>query len=157
MSLKERPNKLPLPPIFMAIFLIGSYVLHRTIPIGWEPEKVTSFMQGSGGFLIVIALAIEFWTIATLRRHKTTVHPTKAASQLAQDGPFALSRNPIYLANVLICIGASFVIGSRWYLLAAAVMFVLLSELVIKGEEKHLQAQFPEAWDAYKDKVRRWL
>lgn len=141
----------------MAGFLIGSYLLHIFLPIGWQAEKVTPFMRGSGGFLIFIALAIIFWTASTLKRHKTTIHPTKAASQLAVDGPFAISRNPIYLGNILICIGLGFVVGSRWYLLAAAIMFVLLSELVIKREEQHLEANFPQAWETYKNKVRRWL
>jgi len=114
-------------------------------------------MRGSGGFLIFIALTVIFWTASTLKRHKTTIHPTKAASQLAVDGPFAISRNPIYVGNILICLGMGFLIGSRWYLFAAAIMFVLLSELVIKREEKHLEVNFPQAWETYKNKVRRWL
>ncbi|MFD0917657.1 methyltransferase family protein [Pseudahrensia aquimaris] len=132
-------------------------MLHQFLPIGWEPERVTPLMTNGGWLIIAIALGLDVWTFLTLRRHRTTIMPHKAASQLAVDGPFAVSRNPIYLGNVLLCLGIGFVIGSRWFLLMAALLFVLLSELAIKREEAHLEANFPEEWKAYAAKVRRWI
>ena len=41
-------------------------------------------------------------------------------------GPFAHSRNPIYLANVMLTVGFGFALGSRWFLLGAVVLFFLL-------------------------------
>ena len=68
--------------------------------------------------------------------------PHKAASQLMMSGPFAHSRNPIYLANVMLVTGFGFALGSRWYLFGAVVLFFLLSELAIKREETAFGSQF---------------
>ena len=154
---KDRPNKLPLPPMLLAACLFAAWGLDTFLPIGWEQDQVGTFMRATGVLLIVVALAIDVWAFQTLRRNKTTILPNKAASQLAVDGPFAHSRNPIYLGNVALCLGVGFLIGSRWFVLMAAVLFVLLSELAIKREEAHLAANFSEEWESYKSKVRRWI
>ena len=114
-------------------------------------------MRGTGWMLVVLALALDVWTFRTLKRHNTTILPNKAASQLAIDGPFAHSRNPIYLGNVMLCLGVGFILGSRWFVFLSIALFVMLSELAIKREEKHLEAKFPEEWKAYKARVRRWI
>ena len=137
--------------------LAVAWILDRFLPIGWEPEKVGNLMRGTGWMLVVIALALDLWTFRTLKRHNTTILPNKAASQLAVDGPFAHSRNPIYLGNVMLCLGIGFILGSRWFVFLSVALFVMLSELAIKREEKHLEAKFPEEWKAYKARVRRWI
>ena len=157
MNTSERPNRFPLPPLLLLATIVAGFVLHTFLPIGWEPEQVTDLMRYGGWALVGIALFLDIWALATLRRHKTTVLPNKAASQLAVDGPFALSRNPIYLGNVLICAGLAYIIGSRWFLFLAILLFFLLSELAVKREEKHLEENFPEEWKAYSQKVRRWI
>jgi len=156
-NLKERPNTFPIPPVLLVLTIIGGYLLHSYLPIGWEPEDVPSFMRYGGWLLVAIALWIDIWTFQTLRRHNTTILPNKAASQLAVDGPFKLSRNPIYMGNIIIVLGIGFILGSRWYLLLAALLYFLLSELAIKREEKHLEANFPQAWEEYSKSVRRWI
>ena len=156
-SFEERPNRLPLPPMLLVGTLIAGYLLHRYLPIGWPPEDVTNFMRYGGGFLVAVALGLDVWTFRTLKRHNTTILPNKAASQLAVDGPFKASRNPIYLGNIVIVLGVGFIIGSRWFLFLAALLYVLLSELAIKREEQHLAAKFPKEWKAYSEKVRRWI
>ena len=157
MSIKDRPNRLPLPPMLLVGTLAVAWILDRFLPIGWEPEKVGNLMRGTGWMLVVIALALDLWTFRTLKRHNTTILPNKAASQLAVDGPFAHSRNPIYLGNVMLCLGIGFILGSRWFVFLSVALFVMLSELAIKREEKHLEAKFPEEWKAYKARVRRWI
>lgn len=151
------PNRLPLPPLLLVGCVGLGYILHHVLPLGWEPDQVGQIMRGTGWVLIGLAIALDIWAIRTLGRHKTTVMPHKAASQLAVDGPFAHSRNPIYLGNVLICLGLGFVMGSRWLVLMAAVLFMLLSRLAVAREEKHLAEKFPEEWKAYSGKVRRWI
>jgi len=156
-SRKQRPNTLPLPPMLLVATLIGGYLLHSYLPIGWPPEDVTNTMRYGGYLLVAIALLLDVWTFQTLRRNNTTILPNKAASQLATDGPFRVSRNPIYLGNVIITLGVGFILGSRWFLLLAALLYVLLSNLAIKREEEHLEANFPEQWAEYSSKVRRWI
>ena len=153
----DRPNRLPLPPLLLVGCVALGLLLHHSLPLGWEPDQVGPLMRWTGGLLIVVALALDVWALRTLQRNNTTIMPNKAASQLAVDGPFAVSRNPIYLGNVMICLGIGFAMGSRWLVLMAALLFVLLSQLAVKREEEHLAAKFPDAWKAYSAKVRRWI
>lgn len=156
-SIKESPNRYPLPPILTLGMLALCYVLDKIAPIGWAVEDVSAFMRSAGGILIAIAVVLDVWTLLTFRKHGANFMPNKAATKLLTGGPFSFSRNPIYLANVLIVAGFGLALGSRWFLFGAVVLFFLLSELVIKREEKHLEANFPQAWADYSQLVRRWI
>ena len=156
-SMKESPNKYPLPPLMTVGMLILCYLLDTFLPLGWEPAQVTNFMRSAGVLLIVVALALDVWAFLTFRKHQANMMPHKPATHLLTTGPFAHSRNPIYLANVLLVAGFGFALGSRWFLFGAVALFFLLSELVIKREEKHLEENFPQAWANYKNLVRRWI
>ncbi len=157
MTPADRPNRFPLPPLMLVGTIALAWLLDRFLPLGWEADDVTNLMRGTGWALVGLAVLLDIWTIATLWRHETTVMPHKAASQLAVSGPFAFSRNPIYLGNVMIVFGLGFALGSRWFVLLSAVLFLLLQEFAIKREEAHLEANFPEAWARYKASVRRWV
>ncbi|MEP1208747.1 MAG: isoprenylcysteine carboxylmethyltransferase family protein [Rhizobiaceae bacterium] len=156
-SLKESPNKYPLPPILTFGMLVLCLLLDTYMPLGWEPEQVTNLMRGAGILLIVVSLGLMFWTFRTFRKFSANMMPNRPASQLLTTGPFAHSRNPIYLGDVLLVAGFGFLLGSRWFLFGAVVLFFLLGEMVIKREEKHLEANFPEAWADYSKLVRRWI
>ena len=156
-SIKESPNKYPLPPLLTLGMLVVCFVLDRLVPLGWPPEQVSFFMRSAGAALIVLALALVVWAFVVFRKHGANIIPNKAATLLLTTGPFAFSRNPIYLGDVLLVAGCGFLLGSRWYLVGAVVLFFLLAELVIKREEQHLEANFPQAWSDYKKLVRRWV
>lgn len=156
-DLKESPNKYPLPPILTIGMVVVCLALDTFLPLGWEPDQVTNLMRGAGFLLVITALALDIWALLTFRKFKANMAPHKAATQLLTTGPFAHSRNPIYLANVLLVAGFGFALGSRWFIFGAVVLFFLLGELAIKREEKHLEANFPQAWPDYKNLVRRWI
>jgi len=86
-DIKDRPNKYPLPPLLTLATLIACYFLDRFLPIGWEAEKVTPFMNGAGYLAIFIALMIDVWALVTFRRNNANMMPHKAASQLLVSGP----------------------------------------------------------------------
>ena len=154
---KDSPNKYPLPPLLTLGMLGLCALLDRFLPLGWEPEQVTQFMRGTGMMIIVLAVMLDIWTFLTFKKHGANILPNRAASSLIASGPFAHSRNPIYLANVMLVAGFGFALGSRWFLLGGAVLFFLLGELAIKREEKHMAANFPLEWEAYSLRVRRWI
>ena len=91
------------------------------------------------------------------KKHRTNIRPDRPAETLVSSGPFAFSRNPIYVGNVAIIFGLSMTKGSLWYLLLAPVVFLLIQELAIKREEAHIAARFGEQWTHYAATVRRWL
>lgn len=70
---------------------------------------------------------------------------------LATSGPYAYTRNPLYLGSLLIGIGFSVAARSWWIAIALAVMFFAIYMPVISGEEKFLREKFPE----FEDYARR--
>jgi protein-S-isoprenylcysteine O-methyltransferase Ste14 len=63
---------------------------------------------------------------------------------LATTGPYAYTRNPLYLGSVLMALG--FVIAARnwWIGLAALAMFLIIYIPVIKAEEVYLRGVFSD-------------
>jgi protein-S-isoprenylcysteine O-methyltransferase Ste14 len=75
---------------------------------------------------------------------------------LATTGPYAYTRNPLYLGSILIALG--FVLAARnwWIGLAALAMFTFIYLPVIRNEEAYLRSAFPE-YDSYAGSVPRLL
>ncbi len=67
---------------------------------------------------------------------------------LATGGPYAHSRNPLYVGSLLMALGAAAASASLWVVLAVAVYFVAFYPSVMREEASFLSAKFPEyeAW-----------
>ena len=102
-------------------------------------------------------LLLDVWAFRTLRRHRTTILPHAGASALVTEGPFGLSRNPIYVGNLLLIVGVGLAAGRPWFVLLSPALALALRELAIVREERHLAARFGAAWRAYAARVRRWV
>ncbi len=152
------PNKWPLPPLLTVGMILLCVLLNRLVPNTWsgsgDPGGALFYL---GIALVMAGLTLDIWAFTTFRRHRANIRPDRAATALIMDGPFAFSRNPIYLANVLLIAGIGFAIDNRWMLLGGAVLYILLQELAIKREEKHMEAQFGAQWLDYTKAVRRWV
>ncbi len=77
-------------------------------------------------------------------------------AELAVTGPYAYTRNPLYLGSILIALG--FILAARnwWIGLGAAAMFAFIYLPVIRNEEAYLRSAFP-AYTAYSSSVPRLL
>ena len=75
---------------------------------------------------------------------------------LATSGPYAYTRNPLYLGSLLIGVGFAVAARSWWVGVALVVMFFAIYLPVIQGEEKFLRERFPE-FEEYARGVPRML
>jgi protein-S-isoprenylcysteine O-methyltransferase Ste14 len=101
------------------------------------------FRSLAGGLPVSLAgLLLRAWATGHLEKN----------IRLAESGPYAYVRNPLYLGTLLVAAGL--VIASRTWLLAAlfAVVFVLIYLPVIELEEQHLSNLFPN-FAAYSKRV----
>ncbi len=73
---------------------------------------------------------------------------------LATSGPYAYTRNPLYLGSLLIGIGFALAARSCWVGILLVVMFFAIYLPVIRGEESFLREKFPE-FDDYARRVPR--
>jgi len=75
---------------------------------------------------------------------------------LATSGPYAYTRNPLYLGSLLIGIGFAVAARSWWIGAVLVVMFFAIYLPVIRDEEAFLRQKFPE-FDEYVRRVPRML
>ncbi|KDB05476.1 hypothetical protein U879_01430 [Defluviimonas sp. 20V17] len=72
-------------------------------------------------------------------------------------GPYRISRNPGYLALILISLGIAVITDDIWIVGFAALATLVTRQRVVLPEERILAAQFGDAYEAYKARVRRWI
>ena len=150
----DAPNRYPLPPILTAATVVVALLLQFTVPVAW---RGAAFWTVLGALLVLGGVALMAWAIVTMNRAAANVMPHRAATALVTHGPFARSRNPIYVADVMIVAGLGLAFGNAWMLLGALVLALLLRELAAKREERHLAERFGAAWRDYSARVRRWV
>ena len=97
-----------------------------------------------GSLLIVPGLLIRALASGHVRKN----------AALATSGPYAYTRNPLYLGSLLMGVGFAVAARSGWVGVALVVMFFAIYLPVIRGEEKFLREKFPE-FDEYARKVPR--
>lgn len=147
----------PWPPIILIGSLALGIALQAIVPMPWLAGTAADILQWIGVLAVLAALAIFAWAVAALRRRHTTFRLDRPSTALVTDGPFRYARNPIYTGMVALIAGAGLATANLWLVLLAPVAAVLLQKLAIQPEERHLQAQFGDAWRTYAGHVRRWL
>jgi len=75
---------------------------------------------------------------------------------LAVSGPYAYTRNPLYLGSLVMGLGFCVAARSWWVGAALVLMFVAIYLPVISGEEKFLTQRFPE-FEEYARRVPRMV
>jgi protein-S-isoprenylcysteine O-methyltransferase Ste14 len=73
---------------------------------------------------------------------------------LTISGPYAYSRNPLYLGSLMLAGGFAIAARSWWIVGIMVLMFAVIYVPVIAGEERYLRQAFPE-YDDYARNVPR--
>jgi protein-S-isoprenylcysteine O-methyltransferase Ste14 len=92
--------------------------------------------------LAIAGLALRAWAAGCLVKDQ----------RLAKGGPYAHTRNPLYLGTLLVACGLAAAARSPWLGALFAAVFVLVYLPVIQLEEQHLRRLFPE-YSAFADRV----
>jgi protein-S-isoprenylcysteine O-methyltransferase Ste14 len=101
---------------------------------------------GLGAILIVPGLLVRALASGHVRKNEA----------LATSGPYAYTRNPLYLGSLLMGIGFAVAARNWWIGVALVVMFFAIYLPVIRGEESFLRGKFPE-FEEYARHVPRML
>ena len=113
--------------------------------------------QIAGSTLVASGVLLRVWATDHFYRQRMKVISLEPQSALIETGPYAFSRNPLYLGgNGFIFFGAGLLLGSPSALVLTALHLPLV-DLFIRREEKQLEQKFGPAWIAYEKRVRRWI
>ena len=80
----------------------------------------------------------------------------KKNAEVTMTGPYAFTRNPLYLGSMLIAFGFALAARSLWIGIALAVLFAVIYIPVIRSEEEYLRSQFA-AYVEYAARVPRLI
>ena len=154
-DLTAAPNRSPWPPILFGAAILAAVGLGMLQP---GPEWLRTSIWSVLGWIVLLAgLALDIFAMVVMRRQRANILPHRAATTLVTSGPFAWSRNPIYLGNTIAMVGAALAFANPWFVPAALAAAFGVTRLAIEREEAHLAVQFGLAWEIYSRRTARWL
>jgi protein-S-isoprenylcysteine O-methyltransferase Ste14 len=151
----EKLNTLVPPPIVTGLCLLVMWALHKQMgtELIWSGSKPMAVLLLGLGLLLMLIATLQFI------KAKTTVNPMRPthSSSIVSTGVFAISRNPIYLGDVLVLMAWALWLGSITSLIAIPLFVAYISQFQIKPEEQALLKKFGPTYERYLTTVRRWI
>lgn len=138
-----------LPPVWLLAALAVAWV--------WRWPAVWSGTSWAGLACLALAAVLIICAVREFLRARTTIIPREVPAALITTGIFRFSRNPIYLADLLILAGVSLIVGSVPGLILVPALGWVLQERFIRGEETRLTEAFGDEFEIYKRETRRWF
>jgi len=118
-------------------------------------EVRTDALEWLGAGVVGAGFALHCWSNVVLAGHD----PESQEATLAATGPYRFVRNPLYLAGITLLTGTGLLYGP-WHvydLVLPVVLFVYFHLRVVRVEEPELRSRFGASYDAYCQRVPRWL
>ncbi len=140
---------MPIPDGHVAFLLVG-VILHFIVP--WKLYQEYGVEYSIGWAMIAVGALVAAWAVRTFA-DMNTKKPTKIISK----GPYAYSRNPMYVAWTSIYIGVDLILNTVWLLVFLPVVLIGTHYYAIIKEERFLEREFGDEYREYKERVRRYL
>jgi protein-S-isoprenylcysteine O-methyltransferase Ste14 len=143
-----------MPPTMLAASIAAMVGLHgllpgvRVIPAPW---------RWAGVFPIVFGVVWNLWADRLFKTHRTTVKPHLQPTTLVSNGPYAMSRHPMYVGMVAMTAGTAIALCTFAPMVVPVIFAIVLAVKFVPMEEASMQKAFGESWQAYKKRVRRWV
>lgn len=143
-----------IPDICLVLSIASTFGLAALVPqTTILPWQVRIF----GWLIFAAALVMLVLAFSRIKQQRTSTNPIDKPSHLITRGVYGLSRNPLYLAYVLVAFGCALASGSWLALFVPIVCFVIIDRLIIPIEEQQMKYAFGATYTHYAQKVRRWL
>jgi len=143
-----RWGNVPLPETFL-VGLGAGLVLQVVTP--WRPPWPAGAGRAVGWPLLLAGLGLAAWAVRAAAEVRL-----ERPDRLVRRGPYAVSRNPMYVASAAVYAGIALVAGAAWPLLLLPGV-LLATHVVVVREERSLEARFGAAYRSYRRAVRRYL
>ena len=141
------------PPLFYVGAVIVGWLINRS-----RPAPIDGAWRIAVGWVFVVASALlAASAIGLFRREQTSIVPLRPAGALVTTGPYAFTRNPMYVSLSLLAIAFALLLNTWWIVLVVVPTLLIVQHFVIVPEEQYLLRRFGAKYDAYRHGVRRWL
>jgi protein-S-isoprenylcysteine O-methyltransferase Ste14 len=148
---------LKIPPVAQGIIALAFiWLLSQYLPI----LLIDIAFKGTvSAVIICIGFLVGAMAVAAFVKLRTTVDPRypEKASKLVVIGIYRYSRNPMYLAIVMVLFGISVYLGALSSFLILMLFVAYINRYQIVPEEQILEKKFGERYSKYTKNVRRWI
>lgn len=137
--------------IMLSRILLGCIVVFMLFSThAWRPGVLTSTAVDLLAFVLVLVATFgRIWALSYISSHKT--------KDLVTQGPYSLTRNPLYLFSLMGAVGIGILTKSLLILAAILLSFAFYYPLVIRAEESRLEEVHGEAFRAYRARVSAFM
>lgn len=150
-TLKLALKELELPPVWLAIFAALGWGVGQVMPLA------IPHAHGFGWGLVALGIGISGLAAGQMVLARTTFIPRRQPARLVTSGIFALSRNPIYLADVFILSGLLLIWDALFAAPLVPLFMLWITHRYIRGEEAWIAAAHGADYARYRARTRRWL
>ena len=148
---------LKVPPVAQVIITAAAmYGVSKMVPaLTFSLNGSTALAVGLG----VMGMSLGVMGVTQFRKAQTTPNPQalEKVSSLVTSGIYRYSRNPMYLGLVLILLGWAFYLSHFLAFVLLPVFILYMTRFQIKPEEEMMARKFGKTYQAYLNKVRRWI
>jgi protein-S-isoprenylcysteine O-methyltransferase Ste14 len=149
--------------LLLAVIAVGLLVYFSAIAMRPEVEQALGLLAWAQtdatqtASVVMMALACVWTSVAQFALGNSwRIGIPSEAPALRTNGPFALSRNPIFLGMLMFIAGITLWSPSAVTIALLTASYIAL-EVQIRCEEKFLEAHHGEAYRIYRGLVRRWI
>ena len=126
--------------------------------VPWLMRPRASDVRPVGLAPLVVGIVLLLWCVRDFYvAGKGTLAPWSPPKNLVTVGLYRYSRNPMYVAVLMILVGWALAFGSSGLWIYAAAVAVAFHLRVVLYEEPWLARTHADAFAAYRARVRRWL
>ena len=147
--MKLKLSNVPIPEAHLVGLLIG-FILQRLIGIIHFP--VSQFLTILGWILLIAGVCFSAWAVFEAAEIQIS-----SPENLITSGPFAFSRNPMYLGWFDIYCGLALLINAPWMFVMLPMVLIYNHFVDIRDEELKLTQKFGKKYIDYQKKVRRYI
>ena len=148
---------LKVPPVAQVIITAAAmYGVSKMVPaLTFSLNGSTALAVGLGA----MGMSLGVMGVTQFRKAQTTPNPQalEKVSSLVTSGIYRYSRNPMYLGLVLILLGWAFYLSHFLAFVLLPVFILYMTRFQIQPEEQMMARKFGKTYQAYLNKVRRWI
>lgn len=141
------------PPLTGIGLLAIATLLHFQCP----PSRSLIRCRACTLALGVLGIALLGWALRSFWKRRTSPLPGSRPSAIVTEGPYAYSRNPMYVAAIMLLMAVATFMGTLPFLMPPIGFFLIMHYLYIPHEERMLSAHLGAPYDEYRSRVRRWI
>jgi protein-S-isoprenylcysteine O-methyltransferase Ste14 len=155
--------KWAIPIVWTAIVLLLQVLLPWLVAkiglrLGWSQQGTPDWWNLVGLIMVILGVGMYAWCLVFhYRSYRTSVRVGFTPPHMVIDGPYRISRNPMYMSGLFAWLGWTIFYGSPAVFFMLVLLWLVFTFRVIPQEEKQLEALFGDEYLQYKNSVRKWI